>query len=211
MTSLPVPLCIVMESAINGVFTLDENYKDNAKHLSGKTIKIELIDLGVCFFICVSSQHRILVLSYSEDPDVLIRGTSVNLAKMSTMDDANRMVLSREVSISGDVGTVSQVQEFFASINIDWEEHLARLIGDLPAHKIGTGLRDGVAWLRQSMKSLAQDVSEYARYESEWLPNQYEDDDFTAQVNMLRNDVDRFEAKLKRLLHKIELQKTKPG
>jgi len=193
-----------MESAINGLLALDENAKDNAQPLTGKTIKIELTDLRLSFFLCISNRQHIMIMSYGEDADVIIRASSVNLAKMSTMEDANRMVLNQEVIITGDVGTVSQVQEFFASIHIDWEEHLSRLTGDIVAHKIGSTFRVGVSWLRKSAKSLAQDVSEYSRYEAEWLPDNHENVSFVNQVNQLRNDVDRLEARIKRLIHKIK-------
>lgn len=207
MTALPLPLCIVMENAINGLLALDENSRQNAVPLSGKTLKIELSDLNLSFFFCISGQQDILIMSYGENPDVVICASSVNLAKMSTLEDANRMVLNQDVTITGDVATVSKVQEFFASVHIDWEEHLSRLTGDLIAHKISSGLRAGASWIRNSVKSLSSDVSEYARYEAEWLPDNHESDGFIKQVNQLRNDVDRLEAKIKRLVHKLNSQK----
>lgn len=203
-SALPIPLCVVMESAINGLLALDEQARDNAKSLSGKTLQVILSDLGVTFYIGVTHQQDLQILSYAEQPDVVIRATSINLAKMSTMDDANRMVLNQDVTISGDVGTVSQVQAFFASVHIDWEEHLSRLTGDMIANKIGSSLRAGVAWLRGSAKSLAEDASEYARYEAQYLLDKQEGEDFVEQVNQLRNDVDRLEAKIKRLAHLLK-------
>ena len=207
MTALPLPLCIVMENAINGLLALDENSRQNAAPLSGKTLKIELSDLNLSFFLSISGRQDILIMSYGENPDVVIRASSINLAKMSTLEDANRMVLNQDVNISGDVATVSKVQEFFASVHIDWEEHLSRLTGDLIAHKISSGLRAGASWLRNSVKSLSSDISEYARYEAEWMPDSHESDGFIKQVNQLRNDVDRLEAKMKRLVHKLNSQK----
>jgi len=204
MMSLPIPICVVMESSINGLLALDEYSRENAAPLSGKLIKIEITDLNVAFYLSISNRQQVMVLSYGEDADVEIRATSVNLAKMSMMEDANRMVLNQDVLIHGDVGTVSQVQAFIASIHIDWEEHLSRLTGDMIAHKIGSSFRAGAAWLRQSAKSFAQDMSEYARYEAEWLPDQEEGEEFAAQVNQIRNDVDRLEARVKRLVHKLK-------
>jgi len=209
MTSLPLPLCIAMESTLNGLLSLDEYSRENARPLTGKTIKIELTDLSLAFYLSISNRQHVMILSYAEDPDVVIHATSINLAKMSTMEDANRMVLNQEVNISGDVSTVSQVQAFFSSIHIDWEEHLSRLTGDMIAHKIGNIVRDGVSWLQSSSKSLLDDVSEYVRYEAEWLPDDHENQVFISQVNQLRNDVDRLEARIKRLVHQMHAKNNK--
>jgi len=203
MTTLPIPLCMALETALNAMLRLDEEHTQKAAPLTGKTIQFDISDLGLRFYLAFTNRQTIQVLSFHEDPDVTIIGTSVNLAKMSSMEDANSMVLSQQVTISGDVGTVSQVEKYLAAIDIDWEEHLSRLTGDLLAHKIGNGVRSAMAWLQGTAKSLSDDVSEYARYEAEWLPDTYQRDQFVSAVNQIRNDVDRLEARIKRFAHKL--------
>lgn len=204
MNALPVPVCVLLESSLNAVLSLDESWHEQANTLLGKLVKLEVTDLQLAFYLFFNDNLKIQVLSYHENPDVLIQASSVNLAKMSMVEDAHAMVLNRDVIITGDVATVAQVEKFFASIEIDWVEHLSRLTGDMVATKVEQAVKSARAWLKQSADSLANNVSEYAQYEAEWLPDQHQVQKFIADVSTLRNDVDRFEARIKRLKHKLK-------
>ena len=58
-------------------------------------------------------------------------------------------------------------------------------------------MRNISQWGRDASSTLQQNVSEYLQEESRAVPSRYEAEEFRGQVDALRDDVARFEARLK--------------
>ena len=84
-------------------------------------------------------------------------------------------------------------------IDIDWEEHLSRVTGDVLAHQVGNVARGMLEWGRNTLDTVSRDVAEYLHEESRDLPTRGEVDEFLARIDTLRLDVDRLEARVQRL------------
>ena len=104
------------------------------------------------------------------------------------------------VKIDGDTETGQAFQDLLADVDWDWEEQLSRVTGDVIAHQTGKLAKQAKQLLSDSRDTLAQDCSEYLQEEAQWLPTQIEVDYFLADVDRLRDDVARLEARVKRLL-----------
>ena len=81
----------------------------------------------------------------------------------------------------------------------DPEEELAGLIGDAAAHQVGTVLRQAADWGRRSGGIVAANLREYLQEEQRDIPSSYEMGRFSRDVQTLRDDVERAEARLDRL------------
>ena len=81
----------------------------------------------------------------------------------------------------------------------DLEEELSGVIGDVAAHGIGRFVRGIEEWGREARSTMRQNVSEYLQEESRTVPGRHEVDGFRESVNTLRDDVARFEARLRKL------------
>jgi ubiquinone biosynthesis protein UbiJ len=96
-----------------------------------------------------------------------------------------------------------EVAERFAKLlelaRPDLEEHAARWIGDVPAHALGEAARDARAWLERAARTLRADAAEFLQEESRALPAALEARAFYADVDKLRDDVERAAARLARL------------
>jgi ubiquinone biosynthesis protein UbiJ len=84
-------------------------------------------------------------------------------------------------------------------LDLDWEEELSRWLGDSLARKLGNLGRRSARVARESVQTLAMDLSEYLRFEKQALPDRTEVDEFNADVDTLRNDVERLKARINRL------------
>jgi ubiquinone biosynthesis protein UbiJ len=91
-------------------------------------------------------------------------------------------------------------------LDIDWEEHLSHLTGDIVAHKMGNLVRGIFSWGKQTTKILSQDAAEYLQEESRELPNRREVDAFLKNIDILRSDVDRLEMRVSRLSGRLQKQ-----
>ena len=86
----------------------------------------------------------------------------------------------------------------------DWEEQLSHLVGDAAAHQVGNLVRDTLQWGAKSVDTLGRDLTEYLQEESRQLPQRDEVNKFLAAVDVLRNDVERLDARVKRLQARID-------
>ncbi|MCB1903235.1 MAG: sterol-binding protein, partial [Gammaproteobacteria bacterium] len=91
--------------------------------------------------------------------------------------------------------------KILAAMDIDWEEQLSHFTGDLLAHKTGNLLRTVRNWGTSSSTSLKLDLKEYLQEELRLLPGRLEVETFLGNVDVLRDDVERLQARL------IQLQK----
>jgi len=96
-----------------------------------------------------------------------------------------------------------EVAERFAKLlrlaRPDLEEHAARWIGDVPAHALGEAARGVSAWLARAAHTLRADAAEFLQEESRALPAALEAQAFYADVERLRDDVERAAARLARI------------
>lgn len=102
------------------------------------------------------------------------------------------------IEIAGDLAIAQQVQALLADLSIDWEELLSRTIGDVPAHQVGRAARAVFALGKQALAKFERDTADYLKHESRLVVSRAELEQFGRAVFTLADDIDRFEARLKR-------------
>jgi ubiquinone biosynthesis protein UbiJ len=107
--------------------------------------------------------------------------------------------LAGEVTFAGLEADVREVRALIGGFEIDWEEHLSRVVGDVIAHQIGNAVRGAARWFDQSAKSLLADAGEYVRFEANQVPSAAELDRFRQDVDALRQRVDALDERVRRL------------
>ena len=87
----------------------------------------------------------------------------------------------------------------FRNLRWDYEGDLAGVIGDIPARRLTRFLSDGVDRQRSAIRRLGANLSEYATEDSGLLVANRDIAQFCAAVDLLRDDLARFEKRLARL------------
>lgn len=199
MNALPTAIAAILETAINQVLLLDPETIERLKGLQGKVIAIELKGLNACFYL-IPQQEGLNVFGHFEgEPDTILRGTPVAMAKMGLAEEAGDVLFEGDVEISGDVELGQQFRDILDGLDIDWEEHLSHVTGDIVAHKVGNLVRGAMRWGKQTTDTLGQDAAEYLQEESRDLPNRGEVENYLKGVDTLRSDVDRMEVRVSRI------------
>ena len=103
------------------------------------------------------------------------------------------------MSLRGDIALATRLQQIAAKLDIDFEEAFARHLGDAPAHELVRAMRGFGGWLSGTGTALLEDASEYLRHEAAITPRRAEVDRFVNDVDDLRDDAERLEARVARL------------
>ena len=130
------------ESLINQCISMDHKLsKELLKH-NGKILEIEVrvpsLDIFVFFY-----QSTVRLRFANEDdnrgsnnPDGKISGSASALLGILLRPDTDRPLVNQNVKISGDSEFIQEIQILFAGMEIDWQEPLSKLIGDIPTHSV---------------------------------------------------------------------------
>lgn len=196
---IPDTVLSAVEAALNRYLALDPEGARGLAPLYGRIIGIEIQGLGTQVTL-VPGPDRVQVFGvYDATPDCLIRGAPLALLRMMTAEQKDAEISKGAVEIEGDSTIAHDLSKALAGLDVDWEEQLARLVGDPIAHPVGQGVRGLAQWGRRSAEVLSADLKEYLEEEARLLPTRYEVSDFLAQVDALRDDVERLEARVERL------------
>ena len=203
MSELATAIAAVIEKAINQVLVLDPETMERLKSMQGKVIAIELRVINVTLYLIPGAEGLEVFGHFEGEPDTVLRGTPLAMVKMGMAKEAGDVLFAGDVEISGDVELGQQFRGILDDLDIDWEEHLSHLTGDVVAHKLGNLVRGVLKWGKQTTTTLGQDAAEYLQEESRDLPNRGEIEAFLKEVDALRSDVDRMEARVNRLHRRL--------
>jgi ubiquinone biosynthesis protein UbiJ len=201
--SLPSLVLSSLEISVNRYLALDPETLSRLGAFTGKVISVELRGIGITLAMAPHGGGIQLLGDYSGKPDTVISGAPWSLARTGYGGDRGAL-FAGEVEIRGDVALGQRFEAVLREIDIDWEEQLSRLVGDVAAHQVGKLVRDTMTWGANSVDTLSRDVGEYLQEESRQLPQRDEVDAFLGAVDHLRDDVARLEARVKRLHALIE-------
>jgi len=201
--NLPVIITAALESALNRYIELDPQGKAKMSRLQGKVIGIDVTGLEMSLTIMPGPEHVFVMSHYDGEVDTHLRGAPFSLLKMSLGKHSEEQLFSGDVEITGDTETGQLFSQVLEQLDIDWEEHLSHVTGDVIAHQVGRGLRQLMQWGRQVEDSLRQDTAEYLQEETQLVATRYEVEAFNQAIDTLRNDAERLQARWQRLQQKI--------
>lgn len=196
---LPPGFRHTLELALNSYLQLDPEAAARMAGLAGRCIAIELRGIDLTLFMLPGKQGIRIQEGVEGGVDTTLRGTPLALARLGLGTDAGKTLFSGDVTITGDVETGQAFKAILDGMDIDWEEQLSRLTGDVIAHQLGNVARHTRRVLSHGKATLEQDLGEYLREELRVLPARIEVQNFSADVDRIRADTDRLAARVQRL------------
>src|ERR1700712_4721582 len=110
----------------------------------------------------------------------------------------------KHARIEGDAEFATTVAKLAEDLRWDPEEDLARVIGDGPAHRIGSTVRLVSDQARRSGRNLLESVAEYLLDEQPQLVRRSALDTFNAELSIAPDALARVEKRIERLEQKAE-------
>lgn len=197
-------LMSALETALNHYLALDNQLEAKLSPLAGKVIAVTIQPFNETIYLC-PSEDRIQCLDYyHEQPDTNISGSLAALGLMGLSATPMRAIFSGNVSIEGDIHAGQKLQQLFAQLDINLEAQLAKYTGANFSHRFGQFFRSINNWGQDSLTTLKLNTSELLQEETRDLPAPAEADIFFRQVDTLRNDFDRLQARIRRLQEALD-------
>ncbi|MFK8030171.1 MAG: SCP2 domain-containing protein [Gammaproteobacteria bacterium] len=166
--------------------------------LDGKTLALELTGIGLNLYVHCSEDGVSLSSDFDEEADVIITGSPLAMLAFAR-SDAQEGIRGGSVKFTGDIGAAQDFQKLFASLSPDFEEELSRLVGDEAAYRVSSVVRDAFDFGKRAFDQLTQGVSAHLTEGSRDVATDSDINDFLEDVDRLRADVERAEARLNRV------------
>ncbi len=208
---IPTPFLSAVETAINTWLKLDNEALPRFAELDGKIIRLHItgLDFNLYFFPSTSGIQVLGNYPCEEDGgvvDATIHGSPMALIKLGTSSNAGETMLKSDVEIDGELRVAESFSNILKEVDIDWEELLSKLVGDIVAHQAGQVARGANSWFKDTVESLRLNTGEYISEESKLSPADAEIRQYLDDVDDMRMGVDRVATRINNLLLDDPLQ-----
>ena len=170
-----------------------------ARH-AGKVILLSLPIGRLCFEL--SSEGSLVALTNVDSPSLELEVSADALSALAGGPGNLREQAMKSVKITGDADLAQLLGRLAGQIRWEYEEDLARLIGDAPAN---FAVRQGKRWVsagKSAATDLIENVVEYVSEERKVLLNKRDFMIRKNELNALRDAVDRMEKRIQLLERK---------
>ena len=163
--------------------------------LAGKTLRIDCTPFVLALEIRAGGE--LAAAPAASTPDATIRVSPGVMLRLVANDDN----AWKEVAVAGDTELATAVNQVWRNIHWDVEEDLARVFGDIAAHRMADTGRTLQRWGAQSADNLARSFAEYWTEENPLIARRRDIEQFNAEVDRLRDDLARLEKRVGRVLN----------
>ena len=193
-----------LEKALNTYIRLDADTVQQLSKLEKKIIKVQISDWNISFFIIPYKNSVHLSTSAHTKVDTIISGSLFELYRAGHAKGVSSILFKNSIEISGDTEVGERIRRILAEIDIDWEEHLSKLTGDIIAHHIGTGVRRMIGFSQSTTALLFRNLKDYLQAEVQLVPTLNEVNSFIESVTLLQHAVERSEKRIQQLAIKMK-------
>ena len=187
-----------LAAALNRNVAQSERGSMLATQLDGRVLALVLEGTPVTLYFRVEDGRVSIDTRHDGPTDARLAGTPLALLSLVGTEAADR-VRNAGIRIEGDAEVAQRFQGLLRQAQPDFEEELARVIGDVAAHQVANLARGFLDWGRKAADSFSQNVAEYLQEEGRDVPTRVELDEFLESVDHLREAADRLEVRLARL------------
>ena len=131
-------LLTTLETALSHFIRLDPDAELFLEPLSGKVIQLDLLNPDLTVFLCPTTKRHTNTGKLSGNTGHTFTRFGYGFRGNGLSEIVLWMLcLPEKLPVSGDVNTSRDFQNLFERLEIDWEEQISRLTGDVVGHQIG--------------------------------------------------------------------------
>lgn len=182
----------LIASGLDRLFAQTPGARDALARHAGRTLALDLALFRARLMIGEGGSLRAAPM---DEPEAVIFLTPEVLLRLPAKGKA----ALRELRTEGDAELLSAFNDAFQQLDLDAEAELSRLFGPIAGFRLAEAGRAFSGWMKQAAEDTARTVAEYAVEESPMLAGRADIDRFNREVDALRDEAARLEARLSRL------------
>ncbi len=167
---------------------------------AGKSVRFDIAHLHTA--VVILENGNLAIAGDTNVPDASITIAPSLLLRLIAKDEAAKL----QIKIEGDSDLATSLAKVLNHVRWDYEDDLSRMIGDVPAYKVSELGRHAAAALKEGSTNVADMLSEYWQEEKPMIAKKRHVEQFNAEVDTLRADVERLEKRLNKLSKQATLK-----
>ena len=195
------------EELLNRVLAKDPHLQSQLVKFAGKSLQINVHPPGIMVTALLEKDRIELLSTEAELLDIQITasitGNVGQLLPLILEKRDNRPLSNPALAITGDASFIQELHASLSSLDIDWEDYLAPLLGNLITNELSHISNDIRNWSKQASVNMRRNVNEYLIEEERIFPKKEQLDDFNEELDYLKIRIDRINAKASILDQKL--------
>lgn len=198
---LGIALLQPLEFAINRLIARDPHIiKVLNTAAAGKTVSVTCTSTPRWqVSLCVHSDRLQLLSAPQDDPDASLAGNQRALGRLLFSDDPASALHDPDIELSGDVQLIQRLHRALNQLDINWQDLLGPVLGDLATRAAATSWEHGHNAVLNATDALKRDITDFIQEEAAFTPNRLQVQHFTDELDALRLRLDRLQARIQHL------------
>lgn len=198
-----------IEKILNAIVARDAHIAKKIVAFDSKCI--EVVSLRPDFSLSIRFEDGTIKLSAFDSQtlgiqtDATITGNAESLLGLLTKKSYQRGLANSAIDISGDATLVQDLHVTIESLDLDWQDYLAPIFGDVLSNELGEIQSNARDWSKSAGTSMHSSVRDYLSEEARLLPSELEVDSFANRLDQLRLSIDRVAVKTELLKRRYSL------
>lgn len=188
-----------VEHGLNRVLRLDATALPRLAHLHGKVIAIQGRQPSFTLYVLPSANSLMLAQQWATPADCTLRAPAASLVQLALRKDKTAVLHSPQVDLDGDSAALLELVKVLQDLELDWEYEVSRWLGPVPTSLLAGHLRSRTGWTREGLATATQNLGEYLAEEARTLVGEQEAQARFNELDALKVDVERLEARIERL------------
>jgi ubiquinone biosynthesis protein UbiJ len=201
---LMAPVYSLLERALNDALRYDPATRQRLAAHKGRVLAIECLQPPVNAYFLLTADGVEIYDTCETSVDGTIRAGAIGLLRQLASETPDIAPAGGNVQVLGDARFVQDIVRIARDVDIDWEEPLARILGDVAARQFGELLRGAAGFLKRAATSLRRDGEDFLRHELAAFPPRHAMREFLRDIDDLRLDTDRAHARLLALNERVD-------
>ena len=187
-----------LEKLINTTLRYDPGTRIALTSLADQVLAIQVTAPAFTVYLTPDEAGICLMGHWEGEVHTRLRGSLPALARLARSEQTT--FADSGVEVIGNTGLLVDLQRLLKNLDIDWEEALTEIVGDVVGHQGAEMLRSGACYTQDRAGEVKRLVSEFLTEELGTLPSRNELEGFYQDVDDLRLQADRLETRIKEFL-----------
>lgn len=194
----------VIEKSINTALQYDPGTRHRLDKLQGKQLALHCQTPDIDLFFYILDKTFYVMSESDHTSDVALSGKLMDIVNLVVKGE--KSLSDSGVTVSGKISVLTDYQDAFKHLDIDWEEPLHQLLGNVAGQAVAQTISELGLWGKAVLSNGRDQVPIILKEELKLIPHEVELETFYENVEQLQSDVNRVSAKIQRLRQRVESQ-----